>query len=227
MSKDDRQMLRRDFLKLSAGAVFAQAVPAWEARPANTKSVRPVSIDMHTHWAPEAYVKAQVDMGRPAPANRNPLDFDLDKRRKWMDEHGVQMHVLTLSGGMPWQWATAEQGVRLAQIVNDAAIEAHTAFPDRFVAGIAMPVKDPATALKELNRVAGKPGMRAVHLPNSMEQRDYLFEPAFEPILARCQELGYPLLFHPLDGDANIYSKRLVGPPSLTNWLGFTFEHAT
>ena len=115
MSKDDRQMLRRDFLKLSAGAVFAQAVPAWEARPANTKSVRPVSIDMHTHWAPEAYVKAQVDMGRPAPANRNPLDFDLDKRRKWMEEHGVQMHVLTLSGGMPWQWATAEQGVRKSE----------------------------------------------------------------------------------------------------------------
>ena len=64
---------------------------------------------------------------------------------------------------MPWQWATAEQGVRLAQIVNDAAVEAHTAYPDRFVAGIAMPVRDPGMALKELNRVAGKPGMRAVH----------------------------------------------------------------
>ncbi len=220
---------RRDFLKLSGGAaaVFAQGVPAWEARPANPASVRPISIDMHTHWTPEAYIKAQVEMGRPAPANPNPLDFDLDKRRKWMDEHGIQMHVLTLSGGMPWQWATPEQGARLAQIVNDAAIEAHTAFPDRFVAGIATPVKDPVMALKEVNRVAGKPGMRAVHLPNSMEQRDYLFEPAFEPIFTRCQELGYPLLFHPLDGEANFYSKRLVGPPSLTNWLGFTFEHAT
>ena len=244
MRKKDQQarqestLGRRDFLKLGAGAgavisimrsdaVFGQGLPAWEARPANPGSVRPISIDMHTHWAPEAYTRAQVEMGRPAPANPNPLDFDLDKRRKWMDEHGVQMHVLTLSGGAPWQWATPEQGARLAQIVNDAAIEAHTAFPDRFVAGIAIPVRDPVMALKELNRVAGKPGMRAVHLPNSIEQRDYLFEPAFEPIFARCQELGYPLLFHPLDGEANFYSKRLVGPPSLTNWLGFTFEHAT
>ena len=134
--KDKVRPGRRDFLKLGAGAgavmsmvksgtAFAQGVPAWEARPANIASVRPVSIDMHTHWAPEAYVKAQVEMGRPAPANPNPLDFDLDKRRKWMDEHGIQMHVLTLSGGMPWQWATPEQGVRLARIVNDAAIEAH------------------------------------------------------------------------------------------------------
>jgi predicted TIM-barrel fold metal-dependent hydrolase len=137
-----------------------------------------------------------------------------------MNEHWVQMHVLTLSGGMPWQWATPEQGVRLAQIVNDAAIEAHTAHPDRFVAGIAMPVKDPQMALKELNRVAGKPGMRAVHLPNSMEQRDYLFEPAFEPILARCQELGYPLLFHPLDGEANFYSQR-PGRPAQRHQLAW------
>src|SRR5437868_15491563 len=85
-------MKRRNFLELSFGAAFAQGVPAWEARPADVRSVKPVSIDMHTHWAPEAYVKAQVEMGRPAPANPNPLDFDLDKRRKWMDEHGVQMH---------------------------------------------------------------------------------------------------------------------------------------
>src|SRR6266571_2232798 len=125
-------MKRRNFIELSFGAAFAQGVPAWEARPADVRSVRPGSIDMHTHWAPEAYVKAQVEMGRPAPANPNPLDFDLDKRRKWMDEHGVQMHVLTLSGGAPWQWATPEQGARLARIVNDAAIEAHTAFSRPF-----------------------------------------------------------------------------------------------
>jgi aminocarboxymuconate-semialdehyde decarboxylase len=229
---------RRDFIKAGAGAgavltalnadaASPQNQPAWEARPSKTTGVRPVGIDVHTHWLPEAYAKAQTEMGRPANANPNPLDFDLDRRRKWMDEHAIQMHVLTLSGGAPWQWATPEQGARLAQIINDAAIEAHTAFPDRFVAGIAIPVRDPVLALKELNRVAGKPGMRAVHLPNSIEQHDYLFEPAFAPIFARCEELGYPLLFHPLDGEANIYSRRIMGPPSLTNWLGFTFETAT
>src|SRR4051812_12677471 len=116
MKKQDRRvlqqgsgLLRRDFLKLGAGAgalmvmmrsnvVTAQERSAWQARPANIGALRPISIDMHTHWAPEAYVKAQIEMGRPAPANPNPLDSDLDKRRKWMDEHGIQMHILTLSG---------------------------------------------------------------------------------------------------------------------------------
>jgi aminocarboxymuconate-semialdehyde decarboxylase len=204
----------------------AQDQPWWETRPPKAAGGRPVAIDVHAHWAPEAYTKVLAELGRPI-ANPYPLDFDLNKRRKWMDEHGVQMHALTLSGAMPWQWASAEAGARLAQVINDAAIEAHAAFPDRFIAGIEMPVRDPALALKELNRVAGKPGLRAVHLPESVERHDYLFEPAFAPIFARSQELGYPLLFHPMDGVVNAYGgNRLVGPPGLTGALDFSFEHA-
>jgi aminocarboxymuconate-semialdehyde decarboxylase len=155
--------------------------------------------------------------------------FDLEKRLAWMDERGVRMHVLTLSGGMPWQWASQDAANRLARIVNDAAIEAHKAFPERFVAGVAMPMRDPAAALRELDRVAGEPGIRAVHLPNSVECHDYIFEPGYLPILARCEELGYPLLLHPLDGVDNHYGgrERLAGPAFIYNTLGFPFETAT
>jgi aminocarboxymuconate-semialdehyde decarboxylase len=154
---------------------------------------------------------------------------DLKTRLKWMDERGVGMHVLTLSGGMPWQWASQDAANRLARIVNDAAIEAHKAFPNRFVAGVAMPMREPKEALRELDRVAGEPGMRAVHMPNSVESRDYIFEPAYLPILARCEELGYPLLFHPLDGVENHYggTERLAGASFIYNTLGFPFETAT
>src|SRR5690349_2980343 len=223
---------RRDFIKLGAGAGMMMAL---DPRGASAQSATsgPVSIDLHTHWVPEAYDKALVELKRPAPSSTNPLDFDLDKRRKWMDEHGVQMHVLTLSGGMPWQWVPPDVGAHLAQIINDAAVEAHTAFPDRFVAGIELSIHDPQLALKELNRAAGKPGLRAVHLPNSIQGRDYLFEPAYAPLLARCEELGYPLLFHPLDGPANYYAgmQRLADPLSvsagLVNSVWCPFEAAT
>src|SRR2546430_12299919 len=43
------------------------------------------------------------------------------------------------------------------------------------------------------------------HVPNSVEGQDYLFEPAFEPVFARIEELAYPLTFHPLDGEPNMY----------------------
>ncbi len=154
---------------------------------------------------------------------------DLDKRLKWMDERNVQMHVLTLSGSMPWQWTNLEQSVQLARLVNDAGIQAHIAHPDRFLLGAAIPIRFPEAALSELNRVAGKPGVRAVGIPNSIEGNDYLFGPEYLPFLARCEELGYPLLFHPLDGSPNYYGgpERLGGPSFIYNTLGFPFEHAT
>lgn len=226
------EIARRDFITLSAGAGAMLALDPLGIS-AESPTEQPVSIDLHTHWIPEAYDKALSQLKRPTAASTNPLDFDLDKRRKWMDEHGVQMHVLTLSGGMPWQWVPPDVGAHLAQIVNDAAVEAHTAFPERFAAGIELSIHDPQLALKELNRVAGKPGLRAVHIPNSIEGRDYLFEPAYAPLLARCEELGYPLLFHPMDGNANYYAgkQRLTDSVSvsagLSNSLGFPFESAT
>lgn len=188
------------------------------------------SIDAHAHWAPEAYVKAVTALGRRAAGGPlSPLMFDLEKRLAWMDERGVQMHVLTLSGSMPWQWASQDAANRLARIVNDAAIEAHKAFPGRFIAGVAMPMRNPAAALRELDRVAGEPGIRAVHLPTSVEGHDYIFEPAYVPILARCEALGYPLLVHPLDGVDNHYGgkERLAGAAFIYNTLGFPFETAT
>jgi aminocarboxymuconate-semialdehyde decarboxylase len=217
--------------KLTAAGVVPSNLPQ---RPGP-----PISIDVHCHWAPEAYMKAKADLGRPDFIN--PSNHDLPLRVKWMDEHGEKMQVLTLGGFMPWQWVSEEQGGHIAQITNDAALEAHTAYPDRFLYGIELPVGYPAVALKELSRVAGKPGAVAVHLPNSLAGREYLFEPAFAPVLARVEDLGLPLLIHPLDGIPNFYAGgRLNDPysgnnpnaaeslfPGLTNSIGETFEQAT
>ena len=217
--------------KLTASGVLPSNLPQ---RPGP-----PISIDAHCHWAPEAYMKAKADLGRADFIN--PSNHDLALRVKWMDEHGEKMQVLTLGGFMPWQWVSEESGGHIAQVTNDAALEAHNAYPDRFLYGIELPVGYPAVALKELNRVAGKPGAVAVHLPNSLAAREYLFEPAFAPLLARIEELGIPILLHPLDGIPNFYAGgRLNDPysgnnpnaaeslfPGLTNSIGETFEQAT
>ena len=126
------QIGRRDFIKVGAGAaatlslptvVSAQTpsshpIPWWEARPGKGGVGKPEAIDLHSHWSPEPYNKALADLGKPI-ANPYPLDHDLDKRRQWMDDHGDRMHCLTLSGAMPWQRTTAEQGAHLAQFGAD------------------------------------------------------------------------------------------------------------
>jgi aminocarboxymuconate-semialdehyde decarboxylase len=207
-----------------AAATAGQGVPWWAARPKGTVS-KPEAIDLHSHWSPEPYDKALADLGQPL-ANPYPLDYDLDKRRKWMDEHGDLMHCLTLSGAMPWQRVTAQQGAHLAQVINDTGIQVHQKYPDRFVVGVELPIRDPELALKELNRVAGQPGVRAVHLPDSMERHDYIFDPHFAPVLARIEQLNLPIIFHQMDGMANSYGgDRTAGPPPLAAGIDAPIEH--
>jgi aminocarboxymuconate-semialdehyde decarboxylase len=220
-TRDRVKFGRRDFLKAGAGTAALLAMPNVRRASAQAAANRFGVIDTHTHWLPEPYLKAMRELGRPINTP-NPYNVDLARRLKRMDEQGVQMHVLTVLQPAV-HWAPPAEGVRLAQILNDTAIEAHVAYPDRFIAGIAMPIQDPAAALKELNRVAGKPGMCAVHLPTSNEAKDFLFKPDFEPIFARAAELGYPLVFHPIGPVAG--EERIQGPEFFVNTIGFPLEH--
>ena len=227
-----KELERREFMKLGLGVAMAAGAldgPGLGTADAQT-AARVRSVDMHSHWSPEAYNKAfAAKIGKPPDEVNNPLYVDRQKRTAWMDQNGIQVHLLTLSGRMPWWQVSPQDGAELAQIINDEAIAWHNADPNRFFGAAELPVKDPQLALKELNRVAGKPGIRAVHVPNSIEGQDYLFEPAFEPVFARIEELGYPLTFHPLDGEPNMYGgkDRLGGKWGLSNPVGFPAEHST
>lgn len=202
------------------------------------RKTRPVSIDMHTHWAPAGYLRAKADLGQPDFLD--PINADLDRRIKWMDEKGVKTQVLTLGGFRPWAWVTPAQGAMISRISNDAAIAAHQSHPERFLAGIELNCSDPEGALAELNRVAGAPGMVCAHLPTSLSGRDYLFDHGFAPVLARIDALGLPIFFHPLDGEPNWFDGHRLADaasgadphatgaaarfPGLTNSLGNTLE---
>ncbi len=193
------------------------------------------SIDVHAHWVPDAYGQAIRELGRPLTSLHTPMEQDsnLESRMRWMDQHGVGMLVLTLDGGMPWAWASEADAARLARLVNDAAVAAHRKYPERFIAGIELPVRYPGAALAELNRMAGAPGMRAVHVPSSMANSDYLFQGDYDALWARCEKLGFPVLFHPLNAAESIYGgrSRLGGElelaANLNNSLGFPFDSAT
>ena len=134
---------RRDFIKLAAGAAAAMAAltpdeasaqdhPAWEARP-KAGANRPVAIDVHTHWMPEVYAKAQTGMGRPErqsqPAGFRSRSTSQVDGRAWRSD--ARSHADR--GGCSLAVRPRRSRARsLAQIINDAAIKAHAAFPDRF-----------------------------------------------------------------------------------------------
>ena len=80
------------------------------------------------------------------------------------------MHALSLTNPMV-HWAPPERAAVLTRIVNDAMIEAHAAFPERFIGCAALHVLAPELAVRELERISGKPGIRGVYLPTSFADR--------------------------------------------------------
>ena len=229
-SKDYEGLARRDFVKMGAGAGAWMATLGTRPGLAQGQGTRSgASIDFHCHFRPAAYLKFLGDLGQGSGRVTRELASDPAARIERMDAVGVQTQVLTIGGASPWNWMPAGAAARLCSIYNDAAIEACTAYPGRFVVGAALPVLDPDLALQELNRVAGQPGVRVVDLPCSIQRQDYWLDPGFEKVWSRIEVLGYPVVFHPLDGV--YYSDRLTSQADVAaqiqNSLGFPFDTTT
>jgi aminocarboxymuconate-semialdehyde decarboxylase len=200
----------------------------------------PDGVDVHAHFFPEPFLALLADAGGAAGASVDrssprgpvvtvggasgpPLErrfYDLDARLRSMDRQGVEVQALSLTVPMVY-WADGQLGLRLARTFNDAIAAAHAAWPDRFVGCATLPMQDPPRALGELERAAALPGVRALYLGTNVNGRD-LSDPAFFPVLARCQDLGLPVLLHPV----TVVGAARLRPFYLGNLLGNPFETA-
>ncbi|HEV2549273.1 MAG TPA: amidohydrolase family protein [Stellaceae bacterium] len=196
------------------------------------------SIDTHAHYFPREYLDLFNDIGRPLGAEFHTSDqgfffktptqtsgplptkfIDLKQRLADMDEQGVAVHALSLTGPMVY-WADGEISHQLARAWNDAASAAHRAHPDRFVVLATLPMSDPDRALDELNRASKLPGVRGIYTGTNINDRD-LDDPMFEPVLARIEALDLPLFLHPL---APVVGGKRLLPYSLPNLVGFPID---
>ncbi len=210
-----------------SGGVKDAEVVVWEMRQSQRP---PISIDVHAHWDPPSFVNAQKEVAYGQGTHRS-LSDELADNIKWMDERSVQAVIFTISGRKPWSWLSPAEAAKEAALVNDAGFEANKMYPERIFLGAEIPAMDPDLSLKEVNRVAGHPAVKGLGLPTDMVNHDYIFDPAFEPVLARCEELGYPLLLHSLDGEVHEYggTQSRIGEPLtedsfIYNTLGFPWN---
>jgi aminocarboxymuconate-semialdehyde decarboxylase len=206
-----------------------QALGAADARP----------IDIHAHYYPQPYLDLLAEEGKRFKADYRmtgegfylntpagsvgplPTKFiDLRQRLAEMDEQGVSMQALSLSTPMV-NWADADFALKLSRTWNDAASEAHKAYPNRLVALMILPMLDPDRAIDELNRAGKLAGMRGVYMGTNVNNRD-LDDPLFEPIFAKIEELNLPVFLHPLQ---TVGAER-TKPFYLSNLLGNPFDTA-
>jgi 2,3-dihydroxybenzoate decarboxylase len=144
-----------------------------------------------------------------------------------MDEHGVDMQVLSLtSPGIQGQ-PDAGTAIDDARRANDHFAEIITRWPDRFSALAALPLQDPEAAAAELRRAVTELGLRGA-LVNDHTLGHYLDEPRYDDVWAELQRLDVPLYLHPA-GPFDQWQV-LTGRPELAgptySWTAATGGHA-
>jgi 5-carboxyvanillate decarboxylase len=132
---------------------------------------------------------------------RQLLDLE-DERLRIMDEHGVSVHVLSLTApGV--QTLPDRQATDLAALVNDRLAETIARHPGRFAGLAAIAPQVPAAAAAEIERAVGTLGLNGVVI-NSHTCDEYLDDEKYWPIFEAAQALGAPIYIHPRSPSARM-----------------------
>jgi aminocarboxymuconate-semialdehyde decarboxylase len=170
-------------------------------------------IDAHVHWYPREFVDLMIKRG---PANGavmsedqhgNPVVVSVPgctqkstMRRKMtnlediiadMRNRKCDTYALSMTNPLMY-WAPAGFGLELAAAHNDACVEAHRRYPERFYGTIILPMQDVKLACEELERMAKHACMRAVFIAEHINGKN-LHEKEFWPVYERAEALGLPL----------------------------------
>ena len=157
------------------------------------------TITLEEHFITQEFIKATNGYGADAPpamqAMHNQL-LDLGESRiAAMDESGIDLQVLSLAALGVDKLAPAEQTAVLRGVHDEvaAAVKAH---PDRLAAFATPGLKEPANAVKELQRCITELGFRGVLLDGTTDGK-FLDAPEFFPVLEAVAALDVPVYVHP------------------------------
>jgi uncharacterized protein len=126
---------------------------------------------------------------------RNELADLGDARIADMDTSGITVQVLSVAGPGA-DLVPGQPGIDLARAYNDALAEACARHPTRYRGFAHLPMLAPEAAADELERTVKDFGFHGV-LVNGATDGRFLDDAAFEPILARAEELDLPIYLHP------------------------------
>jgi predicted TIM-barrel fold metal-dependent hydrolase len=138
-------------------------------------------------------------------------------RIKAMDEHGIQMQVLSYS--TPAQLAPPDQAVALTRAANNRLAEAVRAYPDRLSGFAVLPWQDPQAAAAELERSVGELGLKGA-LIAGRPGKTFLDDERYAPVLRKLSDLEVPLYVHPYYPLPQVQEPYYGGfAPIVSTWL--------
>jgi 2,3-dihydroxybenzoate decarboxylase len=149
------------------------------------------------------------------------MDFH-GKRLQQMDEHGIEVMILSLNAPAIQAIPDPAKANEIAMRANDLLAEECAKNPDRFEAFAALPMQDPDMASRELERCVKEmnfkgPLVNGFSQVNDPESAVYYDLPQYRPFWATVEALDVPFYLHPrnpLMSMAQIYEGHswLLGP---------------
>jgi len=195
-----------------------------------------MNIDFHAHIYPEDYLKkleastGDVRIETDAKGQKwilsmgakagpiNPDFFDTDVRVERINEHRVDMQILS-SPHPGVDRFSPDESAEMSRIINDGIAKAVRKNPKHFQGLAMLPLIDTNLALKELDRAVLDLGLKGMCMLTNVAGKTIDAE-FLLPVYARAQELGVPIFIHPTTP---------LGAQVMQEWrlaiiLGFEFD---
>jgi 5-carboxyvanillate decarboxylase len=218
---------RRLFLKMAgqAAAIMSVGVPqSVSAETAKTKQIesaksRPkrIAVEEHITWKdyPDEPKKREstpvYTAGDKVPMNIMSVVGDIssiDLRLKDMDAAGIDMQVLSWSGG--GEGLVSQEGITKARKHNDKFAELIRKYPARFSGYCMLPWQEPDAAVSELERAVKELGLKGPKVSTYLDNGDRLDNKKYRPIFKKLNDLNVPMFLHPRDAHPD--GKKLYEP---------------
>ncbi len=177
-------------------------------------------IALEEHVAIEATLGDSKVFGAEVWDRLGPRLLDVqDMRLRQMDQHGIEMMILSLNAPAVQAIHDTRRATEVARMANDALASEVQKRPDRFASFAALPMQDPEAAAAELTRCIRELGMVGA-LVNGFSQAGsadnvvYYDLPQYRPFWRTVESLDVPFYLHPRNPLPN-WSKFYQGH----NWM--------
>ncbi len=160
------------------------------------------SIDVHTHFIPDTYLKALADKGITTKEIGFPMArWDVQERLDIMDGNDIQTEMLSLSSPGMRYWSGAE-AVKLTRVLNDELAGIVRDRPARFGALATLPLPDVDAALAEIAYALDELKMDGVAVMTNYDGV-FLGDRAFAPVFDELNRRRAVVFVHPTEGPSN------------------------
>lgn len=152
-------------------------------------------IDTHFHAFPGKF----LDMMPEAKSDVRGVGFHAFDHREYldvMDKYGIDIGVLSNTGGRIEKGGDRARALELCRVLNDAFAEAHAKHPKRFMAFARLPMVHMDDCVREMERCDKDLKMHGVMMPTNIAGK-YIDEAEFGPFWDALSAADKPLFLHP------------------------------